>query len=60
MIRLSKSVSTRADFLALVLTDKQWLKYSLSQMLQMAQVFVSKSGSSIGCHAAQIFIDIHI
>ena len=32
----------------------------MSQMLQMAQVFVSKSGSSIGCHVAQIFIDIHI
>ncbi len=29
-------------------------------MLQMAQVFVSKSGSNIGCHVAQIFIDIHI
>ena len=28
-------------------------------MLQMAQVFVSKSGSNIGCHVAQIFIDIH-
>ena len=26
----------------------------------MAQVFVSKSGSNIGCHVAQIFIDIHI
>lgn len=25
----------------------------------MAQVFVSKSGSNIGCHVAQIFIDIH-
>lgn len=25
----------------------------------MTQVFVSKSGSSIGCHMAQIFIDIH-
>ena len=25
----------------------------------MAQVFVSKSGSSIGCHMAQLFIDIH-
>ena len=45
--------------LALVLTDEQWLKYSMSQMLQMAQVFVSKSGSNIGCHVAQIFIDIH-
>ena len=32
----------------------------MSQMLQMAQVFVSKSGSNIGCHVAQIFIDIHI
>lgn len=31
----------------------------MSQMLQMAQVFVSKSGSNIGCHVAQIFIDIH-
>ena len=29
-------------------------------MLQMAQVFVSKSGSNIGCHVAQIFIDIHM
>ena len=36
-----------------------WLKYSLSFLHQVAQVFVSKSGSNIGWHVAQIFVDIH-
>ena len=37
-----------------------WLKYSLSFLLRMAQVFVSKTGSNIHWHVAQIFVDIHI
>ena len=51
--------ATAVEKNATILTDEQWIKYSMSQLLQMAQVFVSKNGSNIGCHVAQIFIDIH-
>ena len=36
-----------------------WLKYSLSLLYQVAQVFISISGSNTGQHVAQIFVDIH-
>ena len=36
-----------------------WLKYSLSFLPHVAQVFVSRSGSNVRWHVAQIFVDIH-
>ena len=36
-----------------------WLRYSLAEIVKVAQVFASKSGSNIDEQVAQIFIDIH-
>ena len=36
-----------------------WLKYSFLLLAHVAQVFVPISGSNIGSHLAQIFVDIH-
>ena len=37
-----------------------WLKYSLSLLTFVVQVFMSTSGSLIREHVARIFVDIHI
>ena len=36
-----------------------WLKYSFLLLAHVAQVFIPISGSNIGSHLAQIFVDIH-
>ena len=52
-----KEVMSRIQ-LALVFMSG-WLRYSLAEIVKVAQVFASKSGSNIDEQVAQIFIDIH-
>ena len=37
-----------------------WLRYSFLLLAHVAQVFIPISGSNIGSHMAQIFVDIHM